>query len=418
MLAGAFALVTTVSTHRLWGVLAAAGYAVAALAASRHSAARATALAAVTTALLPLAVLCAADSAQLEVRVVEEAARDLLRSGTPYDAAPAEPADYNPYLPAMALFGIPGALLGLDPRWFFALCFLAALAYAGTLPPAPTSPKVTLTPAAPKAPRATAGALTLLIACPPVAMTLAVSGIDLPVIGLMALGLALAAQGRPGAAGLVLGLASAMKWTAWPAAAVACALLFLRYGRGSAGRLAASAAAVLAVCAAPVAVRDPGAFAEHAVAFPLGLADVPSPAASPLPGQLLATALPGGDVVAVTLLAAAAVTMALSLVLRPPATVTAAADRVALGLLAALLLAPATRYGYLLYPLVLSGWFRLVGADLGWFRAAGSDVRAAGSDISAAGSDIRAAGWHGPSSSAGPSPSGAGWTAWRQPRRR
>ncbi|NEB74220.1 hypothetical protein G3I40_03030, partial [Streptomyces sp. SID14478] len=57
--------------------------------------------------------------------------------------------------------------------------------------------------------------------------------------------------------------------------------------------------------------------------------------------------------IAVGLLAVAALAVAASLIRRPPATVRAAADRLALGLGAAMLLMPASRFGYLLCPLVL-----------------------------------------------------------------
>lgn len=97
------------------------------------------------------------------------------------------------------------------------------------------------------------------------------------------------------------------------------------------------------------------------VLFPLGQGGAPSPAASPLPGYLLATYVPGGFALAVGALAAAALAMAASLLMRPPLTARAAADRLSLGLGLAMCLAPATRFGYLVYPLVLVGWFRLTG---------------------------------------------------------
>ncbi|MFJ8466577.1 hypothetical protein [Streptomyces swartbergensis] len=69
--------------------------------------------------------------------------------------------------------------------------------------------------------------------------------------------------------------------------------------------------------------------------------------------------MPGGRAIAVAALAATAVGMAAWLLARPPRTVVAAADRVALGLaLAMWCLRPATRFGYLVYPLVLAAWFR------------------------------------------------------------
>lgn len=64
-------------------------------------------------------------------------------------------------------------------------------------------------------------------------------------------------------------------------------------------------------------------------------------------------------------LAAGAAALAVSLVVRPPRTVVAAAGRLALGLGLAMCLMPATRFGYLVYPLVLTAWFRQVPSGSG-----------------------------------------------------
>lgn len=81
-----------------------------------------------------------------------------------------------------------------------------------------------------------------------------------------------------------------------------------------------------------------------------------SAAASPFPGHLVAEHLPGGRGVALVLLAAGALAMVVSLFVRPPATASAAALRLALGLLVAIAFIPASRFGYLVYPLVLAVW--------------------------------------------------------------
>ncbi|MGI5427242.1 hypothetical protein [Streptomyces sp. CA-179760] len=119
-----------------------------------------------------------------------------------------------------------------------------------------------------------------------------------------------------------------------------------------------------------MASADPGAFTEHVLLFPLGSGGTGSPAASPLPGYLLVTHVPGGFVLAVAALVSGAVAVATSLVTRPPRTTLAAADRLALGLGIAMCLIPATRFGYVVYPLVLVGWFRLT-AHGSWRRAQG-----------------------------------------------
>ena len=70
------------------------------------------------------------------------------------------------------------------------------------------------------------------------------------------------------------------------------------------------------------------------MAYPLGLTAARSPAASPLPGHLLATLGPAGHAAAIALLLAAGVALVASLKIAPPATPAAAARRVALGLTA------------------------------------------------------------------------------------
>ncbi|MFF1463408.1 glycosyltransferase 87 family protein [Streptomyces sp. NPDC058330] len=380
----ATAAFSTLGSHRVWGAVAAAGYAAAAWlspgptdrgptdrgpsdcgpsdcgpsdcgptdcgpsdrgptdrgpTASRGR--RAAAVAASGAALLPLLILLATGRAQLEVEVVARSASLLLATGSPYVPHPEALADFDPYLPGMAFFGIPEALFGAgpltDPRVWTGAAFLAALAACGRgLPPLWTA------------------------ACPLVALPLAVGGVDLPVVALMCLGLTLAGRGRAGGAGLVLGLAAALKWTAWPALPVCLVLLRTRSRRdGDQGsrpvlRCAVTGAVTVAVLVLPVVVRDPAAFLTHVVAFPLGLTDTVSTAASPLPGHLLATRTPDGRAAAVLLLAVSALLLAVSLVVRPPGTVAAAASRLALGLLLALSLMPASRFGYLVYPLVLA----------------------------------------------------------------
>jgi len=83
---------------------------------------------------------------------------------------------------------------------------------------------------------------------------------------------------------------------------------------------------------------------------------VTSPAQSPFPGYLIADNLPAGRAVAGALLAAAAVAIAVWLLRRPPRTAAAAAAICAWGLLAAILLMPSTRFGYLLYPVAFLAW--------------------------------------------------------------
>jgi len=160
------------------------------------------------------------------------------------------------------------------------------------------------------------------------------------------------------AVGLVLGAVAALKWTAWPLLPVALALLAVTAGRRAVLRATVTALLPAAVAVLPLALAEPRTFAEHVLLFPLGAGGAGSPAASPLPGHLLATLVPGGALLAVAALAVSAVAVGVSLVVRPPRN-TVAADRLALGLALAMCLMPATRFGHVVYPLVLLVWFRL-----------------------------------------------------------
>jgi hypothetical protein len=110
-----------------------------------------------------------------------------------------------------------------------------------------------------------------------------------------------------------------------------------------------------AIVVVPVLLMDPNAFVEQVIKFPAGLGQAGSPAASPLPGHLIAELGPVGHIVAIGLLVLAACGIATWLVLRPPRSAADAMSRIAIGLGAAIMLAPATRWGYLIYPIAFLG---------------------------------------------------------------
>jgi hypothetical protein len=146
-----------------------------------------------------------------------------------------------------------------------------------------------------------------------------------------------------------------MKATAWPALAVAFALLYVRDGRREAWRFTAVALAVVAAIVGPFAALRPGALAKNTILFPLGLASVKSQAASPLLGHVLAQTEIGHTIV-VILLIGSGLAIAASLVIRPPRDVPAATWRLVIGLSAMFVLAPSTRFGYFIYPAALVLW--------------------------------------------------------------
>ncbi len=195
-------------------------------------------------------------------------------------------------------------------------------------------------------------------------------------------------------AALVLGVACAMKYTAWPALAIIAVMVATRNGARSAVRftvLVLAAAAALVAALAPAALRHPASILQNTVAYPLGLTSAKSPAQSPLPGHLLATLGSGGHLAALVLLAAAGLATAASLVISPPATPAAAARRIAIGLTALFLLSPATRFGYFIYPISLYAWALLADREgTGGGRRATVDLRLP--DVAEAGESRRSDG--------------------------
>ncbi|MDX2390943.1 MULTISPECIES: glycosyltransferase 87 family protein [unclassified Streptomyces] len=350
-----FPLFSSLGPHRLWGWCAGAGYlaAAGATALGRRRAALGAAL--LGAVVVPLVYLVLTGQGQSEVGVIERSGRLLLRTGHIYVDRPAGVEEYTPYLPGMALLGVPRALLdgafgaggswvvrplGDARIWCAAVLFGALWAGRGLLGGA-RSPL-----------------LPVLVASPVVALPLVVSGVDLPLAGLCCLALAAAGSGRPGLSGLALAAACALKWTALPAVAVAVALLGSLRGARAAVRCAAVAAAGTAALVLPGLLLQPAELWRQVFAFPTGRADVPTPASSPLPGHLLAGLGSWGWYLTVGLLALGGLVVAVSLVVRPPRTVLAAAHRLALGLTLAFLLAPAGRFGYLALPVLLVAWAR------------------------------------------------------------
>jgi hypothetical protein len=380
----AVAVVSTQSPHRLWGACAATGYGCAVLVSlARVRWRRELALIAAVAGglLVPLCWLAVSGRGMPEVGVVAHSAQLLVQHGRPYQSAAVLGADvygYNPYLPGMTLFGLPQALFGrgvaTDPRVWDGLAFVAAFAAALRIAGGAARAGGARGAGGTGAVRRTA----VLTASPLIAFPLAVSGNDLAVLGLTCLGLALttrptlrrspsgirAALRRPPSpawAGIALGGAAALKATAWPAVLIVGVLFLARDGRGAAARFAAAAGAVLAVVVGPILVIQPADLAANTIGYPLGLTRARSPAASPLPGHLIAAIGPAGHLAAIALLAAATVGLGVLLVVRPPRKTVTAAGYLALALTMLFLLVPATRWGYFIYPASIGCWIGLSG---------------------------------------------------------
>jgi hypothetical protein len=361
--AAGVALFSGPGLDRWWGIWAAGGYAIAAAFALRWQSfgGRLAALGAgVAGALIaPLTWLATQEPSTPDATVVARSGVLLLHHGSPYLPA-AQLAHggwlaYNPYLPVMAIFGLPKALglpgiLG-DPRpWLAAATF--GLLYA------------TFRLTAGRRGRAL-GLAALAVSSPVMAFPLAMGITDPPVIALTCLALALLTRmrGDHWQPAVVLGVACAMKYTAWPALAVLVVMVAVRDGGRAAVRFGVTTlgtAVALAVALAPAALAAPAAILRNTVAYPLGLTTARSPAQSPLPGHILAATFgPAGHSAAIVLLALAGLDLAVWLIIAPPATPAKAATRIALGLTALFALSPATRFGYFTYPLALYGWAAL-----------------------------------------------------------
>jgi hypothetical protein len=298
---------------------------------------------------------------QPEVAVVEQAGNAWTHGRDPYPrinpkkpppAPPGQPAYdvYDPYLPLMSLFGGPRSLHApprlTDARVAFSVFTILVVIVAMGLCRGPTGPRVL--------------ALQSMTVLPTAALPLATGGDDLPVAALMLLGLVLLQRRRPLWAGAVLGVAASMKITAWPL--VALAFVVARDRAGRRGRrpsllVAAGIVGVMIPAVLPTAAENVPAFVDNVVRFPLGLAGVQSPAASPLIGHVVVSLFPGFHRGFTVLVAAVgAVALGYVLVRRRPTTPAGLSALVGWVMLVAILLAPATRVGYLLYPIDLFVW--------------------------------------------------------------
>jgi len=308
----------------------------------------------------PLLLMLAQGDLAAGMAVIERSATLLVRDGTPY--LPAGQLSnwlaYDPYLPAMALFGLPSAsgLQGApgDPRVWLVLVTVAALAAA-------------LRVLLPHSVRYCADCrhdllrgTAFALACPVLALNLAVTTTDPPVLALMLLALSLISYPeRVVPAAAALGLACAMKPTAWLAIPVLAVMLRSRDGTRSAVVFTGTSFAFVAAATLPAVIASPVAMVQNTVAFPLGLTHHLTPAASLTPGDLLARLGPAGHTIAVALLLIAGLGVAVSLIVRPPRDLRAATWRLAIGLALMFALGPAERFGYFIYPLGLVGWLLL-----------------------------------------------------------
>jgi hypothetical protein len=301
---------------------------------------------------------------QPEVTAVEVGGQDLVRGQDPYHPlvrlphavkyhAPGEPdfSGFLPYLPLMAVAGIPSEIWptnGLsDARIFFCLTTLVVAAVALYLCRADGRRKIR--------------ALQALIILPLAALPLATGGDDIPVVAFLLLAVVLAQRQRPFASGIVFGIASAMKFTAWPLAVLA---LFAARGRNGERRPFAMLAGMIVVAVPtifPFALRGPFALIDDVVLFPLGLSKIPTTAASALPGHVLVSEFPSlSRALPLAVAIILAVLLARHLYRHTPSTASQVCLIAGVVMSALILLAPDPRVGYLLYPINFFVWAYLL----------------------------------------------------------
>ena len=348
-----FAAVTCVTgmpAQRVWAYWATGAYIAGGLGLAFLPRAKSYWVSAVTVVALfaPLFQLAAAWQGQNEIWLVQHAAERLVGPEPLYatdDGSLADMNGYFPYLPAMALLGLPARLArGLDlpqvltdVRWTFAAVYLV-LAWFTIQGLSGDRARGWL----------------WFVASPVATLPLATGGDDLPVIGLLLVALGLSRRHRTVAAGVVAGLACAAKLTAWPLALALGVMTLVQRGRVKARWFGLASFAVTAAFVAPVLILEPRGLILHEFAFPGGMARARSPAASPFPGHVLADSLPAGHWIALGLLAACAVGLLGWLAWRPPSDEAEVAWFSAAALTGAMLLLPASRAGYVVYPILLA----------------------------------------------------------------
>jgi MYXO-CTERM domain-containing protein len=259
---------------------------------------------------------------------------------------------YYPYLPGMVLFGfssgskVEARLTDARIQFLVFTVIISVIALSRLRPPTDARFR----------------ALQVLTVLPTAALPLATGGDDMPVAALMLLGLVALQRRRPLIAGLALGAASSLKFTAWPLAVLAIWVALDQQQKRAIGRFLIGLLVVICPVVLPVALSNPSAFIDNVVRFPLGLAGVASPAVSPLPGHLFVSAFPAAHRAYVVILVVGGLALiARHLIRRPPVGAAGVARLAGWVMLFAILLAPATRVGYLLYPINLFVWSWMLG---------------------------------------------------------
>ncbi|MFY9783315.1 MAG: glycosyltransferase 87 family protein [Acidimicrobiales bacterium] len=373
-LAAAFAIVLGWASSQpaqwQWGYLTVGPYAVVALVAlvlgrramKREHLARLVLLVVVLfgAVFVPLGLEAHWRHAQPEVGVISRAGQLLSKGKDPYRAYDRHGVVVNeikglpafesffPYFPLMGIFGLPSAATheskGLtDARIVMTLMTLITSAIALSLLRLSKHQKIRVA--------------QVLIALPTGALFLSTGGDDMPILALSLLGVAALQRRQSNLAGFSLGLAAAMKLTAWPMAAGALLVARNPGGRSTWKRVLAWMSAIVVVTTVPFIFKAPAAFMSNVFAFPLGLAGIRSPAASDLPGHLLTTWMPAlGHVLAPVAFLVGGYFAAKYMRRHWPLSLSRLLGLLSVVFVVAMCVATATRIGYVIYPLNFALW--------------------------------------------------------------
>ena len=291
-------------------------------------------------------------SARSEVFIVEEAATALLDGRNPYEAdfrtgplasRPPPTRTHVPYPPAMFAFGLPAAIAGPGPPtdariWFLVVSIVVTVAALGRMR---TDDEGRLR------------SFQVLFVVPTGSLLLATGGHDIPVLAALLAAFVLTDRGRTDTAGVVSGIALAMRQTS----ILVIPFIVAAVPPGRRARFVGAASIPVLALVVPFLAWDPRAFVEDVVLFPLGLGDGRSSAQTPTIGSALLDVLPEVRT-PITILLVLAIVASILLLLRtggPPAVGSATA-RAAGAFAIAIALAPAARFGYVVYPISLAVW--------------------------------------------------------------
>jgi hypothetical protein len=310
---------------------------------------------------VPLALEIHWHAYQPEDGVIERAGAGVVQGNTPYrsyldpsghvvNQVKGLPAyeSFFPYLPVMAVFGLASAagrhLHGFsDARVAMTLFTVLIMMIALALLRAPPTRKIRVA--------------QVLVVLPTGSLFLATGGDDMPILALCLLALVAFQRNRSLVTGVALGLACAMKLTAWPFALAIFAVSRTRSDARAWRQQVGVASAIVAVTVIPYVAMGPRGFIANVFAFPLGVAGVASPAASPLPGHILTSLVPQlRHVVLPVVFVVGGAFFVRACRRRWPLDLPTALRLLAVAMTVVICAANATRIGYLIYPVNFLLW--------------------------------------------------------------